>query len=84
MSLNIDAYPVENEQEALVLMTHHLQLAAAYFEATPENKDEVIEYLVNHFNPMHITAVTQFFGVLDGTYETLDAMHESANEEEHA
>ncbi len=35
MSINIDAPPVDNEQAALALMFHHLQLAAAYFEATP-------------------------------------------------
>lgn len=35
MAIGVDMPPVENEQEALVLMLHHLKLAAAYFEATP-------------------------------------------------
>ena len=34
--MNIDAPQVRDETEAMVLMEHHLQLAAAYFEATPE------------------------------------------------
>lgn len=36
MTVNIDAPPVRDETEALVLMEHHLQLAATYFEAAPE------------------------------------------------
>ncbi len=36
MTINVSAPPVENEQEALTLMFYHLQLAAMYFEATPE------------------------------------------------
>lgn len=35
MAINIDGLPVENEQEAMTLMFHHLALAAQYFEATP-------------------------------------------------
>lgn len=35
MAIHIDLVPVENEQEGLALMMHHLQLAAAYFEAAP-------------------------------------------------
>lgn len=35
MTIYIDITPVEDEQEALTLMLHHLKLAAAYFEATP-------------------------------------------------
>jgi hypothetical protein len=35
MSVYVSAPPVENEQEALTLMFHHLELAAAYFEETP-------------------------------------------------
>lgn len=35
MSIGISTTPVKDEQEALFLMFHHLQLAAAYFEATP-------------------------------------------------
>lgn len=34
--MNIDAPPVNDGTEALVLMLHHLRLAAMYFEATPE------------------------------------------------
>ena len=36
MTIGIDIPPVQDEQEALILMIHHLQLAAAYFEATPD------------------------------------------------
>ncbi len=35
MAINVDVPPVDDEQAALTLMFHHLQLAAAYFEATP-------------------------------------------------
>jgi hypothetical protein len=35
MAINVDVPPVDDEQAALTLMVHHLQLAAAYFEATP-------------------------------------------------
>ena len=35
MTIFVDVEAVDNEQEALVLMLHHLKLAAAYFEATP-------------------------------------------------
>jgi len=35
MTIGVDVTPVEDEQEALLLMLHHLKLAAAYFEATP-------------------------------------------------
>ena len=35
MTINVDITPVDDEQEALRLMLHHLKLAAAYFEATP-------------------------------------------------
>lgn len=37
MSIGVDAFPVENEEEARILMLHHLRLAAMYFEATPEH-----------------------------------------------
>lgn len=33
----IDAMPKVDEATAALLMVHHLSLAAAYFEATPEN-----------------------------------------------
>lgn len=36
MTLSITPMTTENEQEALTLMLHHLELAAAYFEATPD------------------------------------------------
>lgn len=42
MSIGVDAFPVENEEEARILMLHHLRLAAMYFEATP-TKIEVPE-----------------------------------------
>jgi len=35
MGLTVDVPPVDDEEAALTLMFHHLQLAAAYFEATP-------------------------------------------------
>ena len=37
MSINIDAPSVANEDEALLLMMHHLKIAAMYFEATPSS-----------------------------------------------
>lgn len=37
MSIGIDAFPVADEEEARVLMIHHLRLAAMYFEATPND-----------------------------------------------
>jgi hypothetical protein len=37
MSINVNVPPVEDEQAALALMFHHLALAAAYFEATPQD-----------------------------------------------
>ena len=48
MTINVDIVPVEDEQEALVLMLHHLKLAAAYFEATPE--DITREQVGDHFS----------------------------------
>lgn len=39
MTIGVDVPPVEHEQEALLLMFHHLKLAAAYFEATPLDID---------------------------------------------
>jgi len=39
MTINVDVCPVEDEQEALFLMLHHLKLAATYFEATPTTFD---------------------------------------------
>lgn len=35
MAINVAVPPVSDEQAALTLMFHHLQLAATYFEATP-------------------------------------------------
>jgi hypothetical protein len=35
MGLTVDVPPVDDGEAALTLMFHHLQLAAAYFEATP-------------------------------------------------
>lgn len=35
MTINVDILPVQDEEEALLLMLHHLHLAASYFEATP-------------------------------------------------
>jgi len=35
MTIGVDAPRVANEDEALILMLHHLQFAAMYFEATP-------------------------------------------------
>lgn len=40
--LKIDVPPV-TQDEALELMVHHLSLAAAYFEAAPENYDDNIK-----------------------------------------
>lgn len=41
MAIGVDIRGVENEAEALALMLHHLRLAAAYFEATPEQLPEI-------------------------------------------
>jgi len=48
MSINVDAPPVEDEQEALTLMIYHLRLAAMYFEATPELLPA--RWAANHFS----------------------------------
>jgi hypothetical protein len=46
--INVDVCPVEDESEALLLMLHHLRLAAAYFEATPQNL--TCRFLGEHFS----------------------------------
>lgn len=48
MSINVGGDPVENEQEALFLMLHHLRLAALYFEATPKVISSVPDTFSQH------------------------------------
>jgi len=36
MATHIESVDVESEEEALVFMVHHLQIAARYFEGTPK------------------------------------------------
>jgi hypothetical protein len=48
MVINVSAPPVENEQEARLLMMHHLRLAALYFEATPKVISSVPDTFSQH------------------------------------
>jgi hypothetical protein len=61
MTINVDAFPVENEQEALVLMRHHLRLAAMYFEATPAE----FEFDANEFSA---SAQRAFVAAMEALY----------------
>lgn len=54
MVINIDIDPVEDEQEALTLMIHHLKLASKYFEATPQVI--TVDQISDHFSYPAIAA----------------------------
>lgn len=60
MAINVDVPPVEDEQAALVLMFHHLQLAATYFEATPT---EIV--VPDTFSR---SAITAWLGAMEALY----------------
>lgn len=61
MPLGVDVSPVEHEDEALVLMLHHLKLAAAYFEATPTTIE-----VPEHFSR---DAMVAWLGVMEKQYQ---------------
>jgi len=47
---SIDVPPITHD-EALVLMCHHLSLAASYYEATDEDSDKNFEKIVKLLEP---------------------------------
>jgi hypothetical protein len=52
--IHVDSPSVRDETEALVLMEHHLKLAAHYFEATPEQWPH--SFAEDHFSHPAIVA----------------------------
>lgn len=65
MAINIDVPPVADEETALCLMFHHLQLAAAYFEATPATFE-----IPEHFSA---SAMRAWAGVMERLYPEMEA-----------
>lgn len=63
MTIGVDIRPVENEYEALTLMIHHLDLAAAYFEATPE--EIPVSNVRHHFS---FPAIIAWVGAMEKLY----------------
>lgn len=63
MVINVDAPPVENEQEALTLMIYHLRMAAMYFEATPTIIP--IDTIANDFS---LTAMADWIKAMEALY----------------
>lgn len=61
MSINVDMPPVVDEQHALRLMFHHLELAASYFEATPK----VISIVPDVFS---VTAMKAWLEAMEALY----------------
>jgi hypothetical protein len=68
MSLGIDAPPVADEHEGLVLMTYHLAMAATYFEVTPENTDIVKQHLDVALNDLAIPAALAWLDKMEAAY----------------
>lgn len=65
MAIGIDITGVEDEQEALALMFHHLKLAAAYFEASPTTFD-----IPEHFSAAPMRA---WADAMEALYPELEA-----------
>ena len=59
--MNIEAPPVADENEAALLMFHHLRLAAAYFEAAP--KDITVDSI--HFS---LPAIVAWISAMEALY----------------
>ena len=66
MSINVDVSPVDDEEEALLLMFHHLKLAATYFEATPSVINDVPE-------TFHTSAMWAWLQAMDDLYPREEA-----------
>lgn len=63
MPINVSAVTVADEQRALALMFYHLELAAAYFEATPADiKQEEVPDTFSH------TAMWSWVSAMDALY----------------
>lgn len=60
--------------DAAKIMAHHLSLAAAYYEATPDTQVQVLSELADVFGEDHIalSAARQFYQVLVSSYDALD------------
>jgi len=65
MAIGIDITGVDDEQEALTFMFHHLKLAAAYFEATPKTFD-----IPEHFSAAPMRAWAE---AMEALYPELDS-----------
>lgn len=69
--IGIDVIPVR-EADAITLMVHHLSLAAAYFEATPEDIQPALDEIVDTFgekNSFGRIAAERFVTSLQTMYE---------------
>lgn len=60
-------------RDAARLMAHHLSLAAAYYEATPDTQVQVLSELLDVFGEDHsaLSAARQFYQVLVSSYDAM-------------
>jgi len=73
--IRIDSMSVEDEHEATLLMVHHLQLAARYFEATRNDRGLYANSVIRNVFSGHeggINAASSFIEVLESSYDEED------------
>ena len=74
----IDSVPPVTEDEAMYLMLHHLALAVAYFEATPEDMGALaIAASMKFPDRLPQRAVHLFIDALHADYEALPAARDT-------
>jgi len=67
----IDIPPV-TQDEALELMLHHLSIAQAYFEATPETDETILELLrIAKERELHKEPIRLWFNAMTTVYEKM-------------
>lgn len=73
LMVHVDAPPVRRS-EAVKLMVHHLELAAMYFEATPDTTVDALAEINVAFsnNPMAQSAARSWYTILVNEYVRLD------------
>lgn len=66
--------PAVTEEQAIALVVHHLQLAAMYFEATPDDRGRsVISQIENEEIPAPCAGASEsFVKSMDAYYRALD------------
>lgn len=71
--VRIDAIPPVHPSDAVKLMVHHLSLAVAYFEATPDEDGPALAEMARTLDPtISLPAARAWYDAMTKAYDSLD------------